>query len=110
MSYTQLCYHIIFGTKYSKPTINKTYKKKLYAYIWGIVKKYKGTLMRIGGVDNHVHMFCSIPPKISISEFVKTVKGSSSAWLQNTPENKEKFPDFRGWAEGYCALTYAFSD
>ena len=110
MSYTQLCYHIIFGTKFSEPTINTTYKKELYAYIWGIVKKHNGTLMRIGGIENHVHMFCSIPPKFSIAEFVKAVKGSSSAWLQNTPENKEKFPNFQGWAEGYCALTYAFND
>ena len=110
MSYTQLCYHIIFGTKNSEPTINITYKKELYAYIWGIVKKNNGTLMRIGGIDNHVHIFCSIPPTISIAEFVKSIKGSSSSWLQNTQENKEKFPNFHGWSEGYCALTYAFND
>ena len=110
MSYTQLCYHIIFGTKNSEPTINNTYKKELYAYVWGIVKKNNGTLMRIGGIDNHVHIFCSIPPTISIAEFVKSIKGSSSSWLQNTQENKEKFPNFHGWSEGYCALTYAFND
>ena len=41
-----------------------------------------------------------------LAEFVKTIKVASSIWMK---ENG-KFPLFEGWAEGYGAFTYAYSD
>lgn len=110
MSYTQLYYHIVFGSKSSEPVIVKKYKNDLYNYIWGIIKNQGGTLLRIGGAENHVHIFTSIPSTVAVSNFVQSIKGMSSKWLQNEPENRKKFPFFHGWAEGYCALTYSYRD
>ena len=110
MSYTQLYYHIVFGSKSSEPVITKKYKEDLYAYIWGIIKNEGCTLLRIGGIENHIHLLTSNPPTISVSDFVRIVKCNSSKWLQEEPENRKKFPFFHGWAEGYCALSYSHRD
>ncbi|HOG50740.1 MAG TPA: IS200/IS605 family transposase [Lentisphaeria bacterium] len=106
MSYTRLFYHIIFRTKYSEPTINNAHADDLYRYIWGIVKNQKGILYRINGMPEHLHLFVQLPPSISVSDFVRNVKGSSSKWLMNNP----LFPMFRGWASEYAAISYSERD
>lgn len=35
MSYRQIFYQIVFGTKYRETTISETHCEELYKYIWG---------------------------------------------------------------------------
>ena len=50
---------------------------------------------------DHIHIFCSIPPHISVSEYMKKMKGRSSYKLQREfPELKKKF-----WGRGYFSTT-----
>jgi len=57
--------------------------------------------------DDHVHMLVMVPPKISISRYVGTIKGRSAIRLFT------KFPQLRQkpywgnhfWARGYCIDT-----
>ena len=107
MSYTKLIYHIIFRTHNSFPCITEEYEKDLYRYIWGIVNNKNGTLLRIGGMPDHIHMLVEIPANIAVSEFVKSIKISSGNYLRSQMTH---FPDFRGWAKKYCALTYSDKD
>jgi REP element-mobilizing transposase RayT len=37
-THTQILYHIVFATKNRKPTIEKGQKKRLYAYIFHLIK------------------------------------------------------------------------
>jgi hypothetical protein len=39
MSYTQLLYHIVIRTKYSKKSIPSQHAEQLYKYITGYIKK-----------------------------------------------------------------------
>lgn len=102
MSYTSLLYHIIFRTKYGEQTINTAHADDLYRYIWGIIKNKKGVLYRINGMPDHLHLFVQLPPSMSVSDFVRDVKGGSSKWLIGNP----LFPMFRGWASEYAAISY----
>src|SRR5439155_25864979 len=56
-SYRQIFYHIIFGTKYRKPTIDEAHCKDLYRYMSGIIKRKNCKLYRINGVEDHIHIF-----------------------------------------------------
>ena len=57
--------------------------------------------------DDHVHLLVMIPPKISISDYVGTIKGRSAIRVF------EKFPNLKikpywgnhFWARGYCLDT-----
>ena len=106
MSYTRLIYHIVFRTKYSIPAINISHENELYRYMWGIVKNKEGVLHRIGGMPDHIHLLVELPSKLSLSDFMRELKASSSKWLRNNPN----FSKFQGWGAKYAAFSYSAKD
>ncbi len=54
MSYRQIFYHIVFGTKHREATIAEAHCEELYKYISGIIKNNKCKLYRINGVEDHI--------------------------------------------------------
>lgn len=106
MSYTRLLYHIVFRTKYNKPTIIEAHESDLYKYIWGIIKNKKSVLYRIGGVPDHIHLLVDIHPTIAISDFMREIKEHSSKWLSRNPH----FPNFEGWGESFAAFSYSLKE
>jgi REP element-mobilizing transposase RayT len=102
-SYYQTLHHIIFRTKYSERTIPTEHSRELYAYIYGIIQNKHCTLLRINGMEDHIHIFSDLHPNIALSDYVKDIKVSSSHWMKQSG----LFPNFRGWGRGYCALTYS---
>lgn len=102
-THTQILYHIVFATKNRKPTIEKSQKKRLFAYIFQLLMNKKCHLYRINGVEDHIHILTHIHPTISISALVKDIKVSISIFLK-----KELiFKNFDGWQEGYGAFSEA---
>ena len=57
-------------------------------------------------MPDHVHIFLSFPPTISISEAVQILKGTSSMRLrEEAPEVEQKTWGAPLWAQGYFAST-----
>lgn len=105
-SYRQILYHIVFRTKNSEKTLAFEHCDELYKYIWGILKAKNCILYRINGMEEHIHLLTDLHPSIALADLLRDVKTSSSLWLKAHPD----FPDFKGWSEGYAALTYAYRD
>lgn len=105
-TYTQLLYHIIFGTKYRRPTLIKNDRELLYKYISGILKKKKCHLYRINGVEDHIHILTHIHPSIPLSSLIKDIKLASHSFIKQ----QNILPTFGGWQKGYGAFTVHFSD
>jgi putative transposase len=105
-SYRQLLYHIVFRTKDSKPVLNQDYVSDLYAYLTGIIKKKNCKLYRVNGVEDHIHLLTDIHPSIAVADFMRDIKASSSLWMKE----RNKFPGFEGWSDGYAALTCSYLD
>ena len=101
MGYSMLIYHLVFGTLRRVTSIDIDNDRDLYMYMYGIIKNSGGHVYRIGGMPDHVHLIVSVPRNVSLSEFVKNLKQSSSLWLKNNP----RFPNWEGWANGYGAFT-----
>lgn len=99
MSYTLNLQHIVFGTKFRKPTISMLNCNALYSYIWSMLQKRNCKLYRIGGVEDHVHMLVNVHPSVSIAELMKEIKSYSSQWMKKS----SLFPYFEGWGQGYFA-------
>jgi putative transposase len=104
-TYTQILYQIVFSTKYRKPTLIKESRSELFKYIWGILKNKKCHLYRINGVEDHIHIVTHVHPMVAPALLVKDIKLASSDYIKE----KELFPDFGGWQDGYAAFTYSFS-
>ncbi len=58
-------------------------------------------LIRIGGIENHIHMLIELHPDQKLTTLVRNVKANSSGWLRRDM----RFVDFDGWATGYFAIT-----
>ena len=106
MSKTQLIYHIVFGTKNREYTLEKEKRRELYKYIFGILKNLDCHLIRMNGIEDHIHILLETPPSISLSDLVKKIKQSSSHWLKETG----LLPLFVGWGRGYFAVTVSPCD
>jgi putative transposase len=106
MSYRQIFYQIVFGTKEREATITEAHCEELYKYIWGITTKHKCKLYRINGMEDHIHIFSDLNPSLSLADYIKDVKVASSLWMKECG----KFPSFKGWQEGYGAFTYSVQE
>ncbi|WP_124327582.1 IS200/IS605 family transposase [Desulfonema ishimotonii] len=81
MAFWRFYYHIVWCTKDRNRLITPDVEPELYKYISGKTDSLQCIPHAIGGIEDHLHLVVSIPPKISVSEFVKNVKGSSSHFL-----------------------------
>ncbi len=101
-TFTQILYQIVFSTKHAENTMVLAESKKLYSYIWGVLKNNKCTLYQLNGTENHLHILTHVHPTAAVASLVKDLKVSSSVWIKE----QIVFPDFVGWQEGYGAFTY----
>ena len=96
MALWRLYYHLVWATKERQTMIDNEREARLYSYIVSKADSLNCIIHAINGTDNHIHVIASIPPRLSIAEFVKRIKGSSSHYL-NQNSNAPKFI----WQEGY---------
>jgi putative transposase len=98
-------YHIVFIPKYRR--------KKLYGQVRDDVREILRTLCGYKKVEiiegavcsDHVHLCLSIPPKLSISDFMGYLKGKSALMIfDKHPEMGSKF-NRHFWARGYYVAT-----
>jgi len=97
--------HLIFSTKARTPYIKKEYQKPLFAYLAGIVSGEAAKVYEIGGVEDHVHLLCSLPRTMSLAKMVELLKRSSSRWMKLQSRNLESF----AWQHGYGAFSVSSS-
>jgi REP element-mobilizing transposase RayT len=106
MSKVQNITHIVINTKNREMVINESDKKKLYNYMWGIMKNLDCQLLWMNGIPNHIHILVDIHPQVPLSKFVQVLKNSSSKWIKDSG----LFPKFVGWGREYCAFSKSRSD
>ena len=73
-TYTQIYIHLIFATKMRHRIVNNDFKESLQKYITGIFKNKSQKLYEINFHENHIHIFFSYLPNISLSDLVRDVK------------------------------------
>ena len=102
-TYTQILYQLVFGTKNHEQTLKKENRQELFKYIWGILKNKKCHLYQINGVENHLHILTHLHPSVALADLIKDIKLASSKYIKE----KDIFPYFKGWQNGYGAFTYS---
>lgn len=75
-------YHIVWSTKYRRKVLNEIIEKRLKEIINTVAKEKGFEIAEIEvGLKDHVHVFVSAIPKLSISYIVKMMKGISGRLL-----------------------------
>ena len=102
MPYWKLYYHFIWGTKNRLPLIDAMLEPDLYRAIAAKAQDMDGFVHAIGGMEDHVHLAVSIPPKIAPTKFIGDVKGNSSHYVNHVIK-----PDFEfHWQDEYGVLSF----
>ena len=78
-------------------------RPELFQYISGLLKKKNCHLYRINGVEDHLHIITHLHPSVALADLVKDIKLSTTTLVKD----KNIFPDFGGWQDGYGAFTYS---
>ena len=104
-------YHIVFTPKYRRKVIYNQYRSSL-GEIFHRLCSYKGVEIIEGHLmPDHVHMLVSIPPRISVSNFMGYLKVKSALMMFDKHTNlKYKFGNRHFWAEGYYVSTVGLNE
>ena len=99
--------HIIFSTKSRQPYfVDKQIRGELHAYLKSICDQLKCTGVKVGGIEDHVHIACHLSKNVAGSQLIKEIKRVSSLWI------KTKGPAFRDfkWQGGYAYFAISPKD
>lgn len=83
MPYSRLFYHIILGTKNREPLIQIEFEESLHNVIAAKGKDLGSFVYAVGGIEDHIHLVASVPPRIAMADFIGQVKGNSSHWVNH---------------------------
>jgi REP element-mobilizing transposase RayT len=97
--------HVVFSTKYRKPLLADSWRDDLFSYIGGIVGDHKATLLKSGGIEDHVHLLLRIHPEYAISRTIQLLKANSSGWINKMGRTDTRFE----WQRGYGAFSVSQS-
>ncbi len=99
-------YHIVFAPKYRRQVIYGKIKTDIGAILRKLCE-YKGVeIIEANLCPDHIHMLVSIPPKISVAQFVGYLKGKSSLMIFDRHANlKYKYGNRQFWCKGYFVDT-----
>jgi REP element-mobilizing transposase RayT len=101
-SLVQLYVHIVFSTKGRAPYLrDSSFRDRVHAYLAGICKNSDSPALRIGGVEDHVHLLCRLSKTLDVSSFIRDMKRDSTNWIH---EENPSLADF-DWQNGYGAFS-----
>ncbi|MBT8189982.1 MAG: IS200/IS605 family transposase [Saprospiraceae bacterium] len=106
-SSVSLYHHVVFSTKNRIPLLSRSLRLDLYKFINNKVKELSGNVICINGYVDHIHILICIPSSISLSEYIKYIKGASSRWINKMDLYKGLL--FR-WQKGYFAESISKKD
>ena len=106
MSTTLSLCHFVFNTYCRRMTINPDNEEALYRFIWKFLSDKDCKLLRIGGIENHIHILTDINPNIAKARLAGELKRVTSLWMKQSG----LFPDFEGWGKEYFGFSKSESD
>ena len=106
MSTTLCLCHFVFNTHRREMTINPQNEESLYRFIWKILKQKNCKLIRIGGIENHIHLLVDLHPSISMASIAGEIKRLSSLWMNQSG----LFPGFSRWGKEYFCFSKSPED
>ncbi len=101
-SLVQIYVHLVFSTNNRQPFLrDPRFRERTHAYLHGICTNQSSPSLRVGGVEDHVHVLCRLSKSLDVAALIRELKRDSSKWIKK--ENPE-LADFH-WQQGYGAFS-----
>jgi putative transposase len=101
----RLFYHIVWATKGREPLIDKRIGVAIERSILTNLEEMDAIPHALYLMPDHVHLAVSVPPRHSIADFMRHVKGASSRLL-NVTESQSDLSRF-AWQTDYGIVTFS---
>ena len=100
-------YHIVWTPKYRYRVITDKIGVEVESCIRAFSEQLHSGIIELNVRMDHIHVLVMIPPKVSISKYVGTVKGRTAIRVLNKFRYLKQKPYWGNhfWARGYCVDT-----
>ena len=99
-------YHIVFAPKYRRKEIYRTLRKDIGQILRKLCEQKKVEIIEAEACPDHIQLLVSIPPYLSVSQFMGYLKGKSSLMIFDRHANlKYKYGSGHFWCRGYYVDT-----
>ena len=99
-------YHIVFAPKYRRQVVYGKIKADVGKILRQLCEQKGVTIHEAEACPDHIHMLVSIPPSLSVAQFMGYLKGKSSLMIFDRHANlKYKYGNRHFWARGYFVDT-----
>ena len=100
------CRANLSGSKYRYQILQGQVRERARVIIRQVCNELGAKILSGVLSKEQIHMFVSIPPSVSVSDFMRKVKGRSSRKLQlEFPALRQRYWGRRFWARGYFCTT-----
>jgi putative transposase len=93
-SASMLAEHLVFCPKYRGAVLTQDVREYARKVISDICREMGLEIISLAVGMDYVHIFYRYPPRYSVSEIAKRIKGTNSKLI------RERFPELKGWCEG----------
>ena len=82
-TYSSLNYHLVFNINNREPWLIESACDRLWPYLGAIARENGMKAPAIGRVEDHFHIFVSVPATMALSKTMQLTKGGSSHWIKD---------------------------
>ena len=97
--------HVIFHIKTTSPKLKEEDWERIHSYIGQLVNDTGCKVIRVGGVEDHIHFLCLLSRDETVSHLIEEVKRNSSRWIKSISPCYQSFY----WQGGYAAFSVSKS-
>jgi len=99
--------HGIFSTKERRALLQvPSVRADMHSYLGGICRQLKCPPIKVGGIEDHVHLLARLSRTISQADWVKETKRSSTQWINQAGLIRGSF----AWQAGYALFSVSPSE
>jgi putative transposase len=106
--YSEINLHLVWHTKNSLPLLTHEIEPLAHRFLKKRIIDTPGAFVHeIGGTETHVHIAVSIPPTLTISDYIGQLKGGSSHDVNQAAGRMQKMLE---WQAGYGVVRFGTGD
>ena len=100
-------YHLVWVPKYRYRILTGKVAEEVTRCVRAFSERQKAEVVELNIQVDHVHLLVMVSPKVSVSEYVGTIKGRTAIRVFNKFRELKRRPYWGNhfWARGYCVDT-----
>lgn len=100
-------YHLVWVPKYRYRILKGLVGQEVERCIRAFSERLGAEIVELNVQEDHVHLLVLVLPKVSVSEFMGTIKGRTAIRVLNKFRHLKRIPYWGNhfWARGYCVDT-----